>query len=247
MATVPHSYTADTLEEALRNTMGDPTSNPSLRWTAANCTDYLNRGMNQLALHIPTEYETSWEIETVAATRTYLLPIDFICDKRVEYVATALSDERTLVFMDEGEWKAAGMNERKNDSGEPRFYTYLRDLGEGDSPPEPTALQPKHIVLYPVPDAAKTLRVYGFKIPDAIAAGTTEIPELITPKLEAVIMYAAYLMSRDDRDDVRGDRFLRDFHDQVKLIRAFNAAVSHSRPMMLKPWKVSPMNSRRIF
>ena len=239
---MPHSYTADTLETALRNTVGDPESNPSQRWTAAECADYLNRGMNQLALHVPTEFETSWTVTLTPGTREYLLPVDFVCDKRVELIVTANVDEKTLVFCDEGEWRLNGFNERKDDSGQPRYYTFLRNLGDSD----PIVLQPKHIVLYPNPDAADDLKVYGFKIPEALTVSGDEVPEVITPKVEAVIMWAAHLMSRDDRDDVRADRFMRDFHDQIRAIRAFNSEVSRSRAMMLKPWKQSPVHLRRI-
>lgn len=228
----PHSYTADTLETALRNTVGDPESNPSQRWTATECADYLNRGMNQVALHLPMSYETSWEVTTADGTRTYLLPTDFISDKRVEWVQTASTDERTLLYLDETEWKNRGLNEDKSSTGEPVYYTYQKNLGDEGS----TTIQPKHIVLYPVPNAAKTLRIYGFKIPEVMTQSGTEVPELATPMLEAVIFWAAYLMSADDNDDVRADRFEGRFTRQIQLIRSFQMDVSFSRAPMLKPW-----------
>lgn len=229
----PHKYTADTLEEALRDTVGDPSSNPSQRWDDTECADYLNRAMAQVALHIPWEYETSWTVTMAAGTRVYLLPIDFIAEKRVENIVTADTDERTLIYCDETEWKMKGFQQDKDASGEPTHYTYLRDLGDSD----PTSEQPRHIVLYPNPSAANDLKIYGFKIPEVLTAGTTEVPELPVHKLEAVIMYAGYLMMRDDRDDVRADRFLRDFSMQISLIRNFNFSATRSRAPMLKPWK----------
>ena len=225
--------TADELETMLRDTVGDPASNPSQRWTSDESYRYLNRGATQLALHLPLNLETKWEISTVASTRTYLMPVDFISDKRVEYVVTALSDERLLTYLDEEEWKRRGFNDDKASTGQPQYYTYQRNLGDADK----TTHQPKHIVLYPVPDAIKTLRVYGFKLPEAVVSSATLVPENMAPKLEAIVFWAAHLMSADDNDDVRADRFEARFLRQVNLINSFNLEASHSRAPFLKPWR----------
>lgn len=234
-----HKYTETTLETAFRATIGDPASNPAQRWTSAECIDYLNRGAAQLILDIPNSLETIWEITTADGTREYLLPTDFIADKRVEYVVTANTDERVLIYLDEAEWKAARFPEDKSNTGDPQFYTYLRKLGDAS----PTSEQPKYIVLEPTPDAANTLRIYGFKLMQALAASGGDVPELALPKMEAVIAFGCHLAAGDDNDDVRADRFLQRYELQVRKILNYQTEQSLSRTSSLKPWNMNRDNT----
>ncbi len=233
MALTAHGYTETTLVTAYRSTIGDPSGNPAQRWTDAECVDYLNRGACQLILDLPNSLETVWEATTADGTRRYLMPYDFIADKRVEYVVTANSDERVLTYLDETEWKLSRFPEDKSNKGTPQFYTFLRKLGAT----APTTEQPHYIVLEPTPDAATTLRVYGFKLPQPIASSPgSDVPELATPKLEAVMAYAAHLAFLDDDQDDRADRFQRRYEIQVQKIRTYMVEKSLSRASSLKPW-----------
>ena len=233
MADAPYQVTDDSLETNFRATIGDPASNPAQRWNEAEAVAYLNRGAAQLVLDIPNALETQWEVSTASGTREYLLPVNFILDKRVEYVVTASSDVRVLTYLDEAEWKAARFPEDKSGTGDPQFYTFMRKLGD-----DPTTESPMHIVLEPTPDAIKTLRIYGYKLPDVIAAGGTGVPELAVPKLEAVVAWACHLASSDDNDDTRADRFQRRYEIQMAKIRHYITEMSLSRSSRLKPWNV---------
>lgn len=234
MADAPFQLTESTLETAWRDTIGDPSGNPAQRWSQAQANRYLNRGAAQLILDIPNSLETKWEITMVASTKSYLLPINFIADKRVEVVVTSSTDERVLVYLDETEWKAARFPEDKSNTGVPQFYTYQRNLGDD----APTTEQPYHIVLEPAPDDTYTLRIYGFKLPDAYDAGGSAVPELAAPKLEAVIAYGCHLAAADDNDDARADRFLQRYELQVRKILDYMTEQSLSRASSLKPWNM---------
>lgn len=235
MAThVPFQYTEAGLETAFRATVGDPASNPAQRWSAAEVMVYLNRGAGQLVLDIPGSLKTQWEISTVASTREYLLPVDFIADTRVEYVVTANTDERVLIFMDEEEWKLARFPEDKSATGDPQFYTYSRKLGNETV----TVEQPMHIILEPAPDAIKTLRVHGFKLMQNLVAAGTDVPELAMPMMEAVISWGAAIAMRDDGDLTRARDFRTEYEAQVRKILNYQTELSMSKTSRLKPWNV---------
>lgn len=229
-----HKYTETTIETAFRATIGDPAGNPAQRWTSAECIDYLNRGAAQVVLDIPNSLETKWTTTTANGTRLYVMPNDFIADKRVEYVVTATTDERVLTYLDETEWKAARFPEDKSNTGDPQFYTFQRNLGDTTV----TTEQPRCIILEPTPDAANTLRVYGFKLMQALASGGSNVPELALPKLEAIIAYGCHLAATDDNDDARADRFLQRYELQVRKIINYTTEESLSRASSLKPWNM---------
>ena len=242
-------YTETTAVTMFRDTVGDPAANPAQRWSNTVAVAYLNRGAAQLVLDIPTSLLTQYEITTEIGVREYAMPADFIADTRVEYVrdGTNNDDDLVLAYLDETQWKEAGFPHDKSNTGDPMYYTYRRKLGTED----PTTAQNKHLVLEPAPDAARTLRVHGFKLMQTIVDTGTDALELATPMMEAVVAWAAKLAFQAD-NDMRWRDQRAEYEAQVRKILSFMTMDTYSRPARLKPWNVdsdpSPMlpYNRRI-
>lgn len=226
-------YTETTIVEMWRDTVGDPSSNPAQRWTDAEAVRYLNRGAAMLIADIPMTLHTQWTINSVLGTREYQLPGDFIADTRVEYIVdtTNNDDDRVLTYLDEEEWKRSHFSEDKSETGTPQYYTYSRKLGDT----APTTAQNKHLILHPAPDVSGTnnIRVHGFKLMQTIESGGSDAIELATPKVEAIVMYAAAVALRSDGDG-RSDRFRGEYEAQVRKILNLQAEQSFSRPSRMK-------------
>jgi hypothetical protein len=217
MALTAHGYTETTIVTAFRATVGDAASNAAQRWSGVECIDFINRGAGQLVLDIPNSLETYWEIDSVSGTREYEMPPDFIAHKRVEYRVDS-DDHRVLKYMNESQWRDAGFPLDKTNTGEPEWFTYLRALGET----APNSEQPRYIALEPTPDTSSLkIRIYGYKLMQPLADGGSDVPELMTPKLEAVLYYAAHLAMLDDENDARARMFLGLYENQVTKIRSF--------------------------
>ncbi len=228
------AYTETTIETMLRDTIGDPASNPAQRWTSAELIDLINRGGAQLILDIPNSLQTQWEITTADGTREYLLDTEFVSVERIEYEvdATNNDDDRQLTYLDKKEWSLARFPEDKSNTGDPQFYTFGRKLGDTII----TTVQPMHLILEPAPDAIKKLRVYGYKMMQTLAASGSDVVEIQTPKLEAIMFWAGHIAFLSDDDGKRSDKFLGRYEMQVKKILNYQMDLDISRSPRMKPW-----------
>jgi hypothetical protein len=221
----PTLWTGAAAITALRNTVQDPSGAAVTRWADADMAKYLDRAVQRIVADTETAVETSWTAALVDGTREYALPANFFKDKVVEYVKET-TDVRRLVYLNREEFEERFARD-PTASGEPVYYWYWARKGS-----DPTTYQTGSIYLSPVPDAVadtKTLRIWGYKVPDSIAADTTKTIELEPVYVEAMLMYAASLVKMDESDLGAQDRFLALYERMSRTIMDNRAQKSKSR------------------
>lgn len=225
-------WTATTMSDALRNTIGDPGDATVHRWTDDDLDTYLIRGVNQVVLETDYELKTSWRADLVDGQREYALPPEYIMAEAVFLVRTGNpqvgevdSDIVKLDYVPFNVFQTDYLGS-EDDSGEPVRYTFWRKLGADPD----SAQQPGVVILHPTPDTAAAalngggdnLRIYGSKMPDTIdktaaADATVELPPL---HVEAAIFWAAMLIFTDDGDHAGSDRMEAKYNRQIEKITA---------------------------
>lgn len=219
----PFVWTGTNVVKAVRDTIGDPEAQ-STRWTTVEIVAYLNRSGQQLALDVEVALETQWDLLLVSGTAEYAMPVNFVSDRRIEYIRAA-DDIRTLqrlTTQQYEEWKSHD----PSITGEPTTYYFWRKLGS-----DLTSYQPTSIFFQPIPDATangKTVRVWGSKIPDAISESSLDLVlEVPSTYVEAMVLYASSIARFDDGDPQTGAQFRNLYEAQVLKIK--NASTKRSR------------------
>lgn len=239
----PYKWTEANVVAALRNTIGDPSTGPATRWTDTECSEYLNRGGQQLTLSIPEVFETVWTVALVEDQREYMMDPAFMADRRVEFKFAVAddSDNRPLRYLTMEEWEEMGMDRDETQTGQPFYYTFWRKLGT-TSPI--TVEQKPYIKVHPTPGAdedTKLLRVYGYKLPDAITStpSATDVVETEAHLVEAQVMWAAHLMMRDDDEVGKARDFLMEYEAQINKIKDWRYSKTRSKRPKIRPWSGS--------
>ena len=227
----PYVWTGTEAIIALRDTIGDPVSASTPRWADADLARYINRGAQQVILATEYTVETQWEVTTVAATREYELPTNFVRDEAVEYVKST-TDIRRLEYLTFEEYFKTFSN-NPTSAGDPIYYFFWRKLGDT---PEPIVIQPSSLYLHPVPTEAKVVRVWGYKLPDAIlSTDLSRVIEFEGPYVEAVISYAGHLAMMDDGDTAKADRLEVKYERLVSKIMDYNSHKTRSERGRITP------------
>lgn len=236
----PFVWTGTVAVKALRDTIGDPVSAATQRWVDADLVDYLNRGAQQVILATEYTLETQWEATTVNGTREYELPLNFVRDEAVEYV-NSTTDIRRLEYLTFEEYFTT-YSINPTSTGDPLFYWFWRKLGD-----DLTSIQPSSLYLHPVPNSAKTIRVWGYKIPDIIST-LTNVLEFEGPYVEAIVSYAGHLAMMDDGDTSKSDRLEVKYERQISKILDYNSHKTRSERSRIVPRKsiLSSWGTRRF-
>lgn len=226
---VPFAWTGARFVEALRNTVGDPEAQ-STRWSTPTLVGYGNRAQQQLVLDTEISLETQWEATLVDGQFEYKMPDNFIQDRRTEYFAAA-DDVRQLQRLNQADYDE-WFSRNPSVTGEPTMYYFWRKLGD-----DLTTIQPVSIFLIPIPDAVaegNTLKVWGYKLPDAIDADDLgKVLEFSSAYCEALVLYAASLVKLDDGEETFADRLTARYESQVMKIKDVLARKSRAdRPRM---------------
>jgi hypothetical protein len=182
---------------------------------------------------------TQWTVTLVNNQREYKLPPNHFKPASVEYVRTASTDIVRINYIDNYEYWETLLGD-EGATGEPRYYYLWRKLGD-----DPTTTQPGSILLHPTPGTAengKTLRLWGYKHPDAVSASDlTKVLEIEAPYVEAAVLYASHLAKRDDGDITEAEALMAMYErviTKVKQARARQDLSTTSR-MLPRGWKSS--------
>jgi len=233
MAGEPVIWTGTLVLGAVRDTVGDPDGAATERWTDLEISNYVNRAMLVIARDIEKGFETVWTMAFVTDQNSYEMEQSFDRDRWIEWQKST-SDIRELEFVPFVEFQSRfGLDPTK--TGEPVWYTFWKRLGSTS-----TATVQTNIFVYPTPDSTvntDTMRVYGYKRPEAIepSAGLANALELDPLYVEAAIMYAAYLIKRDDDDLTSADRFRAEYEAQKMAILDHNSRKSRAHTPTLTP------------
>lgn len=225
----PFVWTGEVFVEALRNTVGDPAAQ-STRWNTPTLVGYGNRAAQQLILDTEITLETQWEATIVDGQSEYKMPENFVQDRSVEYVK-ASDDVQRLTRLNQADYEE-WFHRDPTIPGEPTSYYFWRRLGD-----DLTSYQPTSIFLIPTPNAtadSKTLRVWGYKLPDKIDADDLgKVLEFTPTFCEALVLYAAQLVKLDDGEPQFADKLLGRYEAQVLKIKDVLARKSRAdRPRM---------------
>jgi hypothetical protein len=239
----PFSWSATAAISATRNTVGDPDGAATERWLDAEVSVYLDRAQQVVVRELEIALPTVWTIDTIVLDQNnYAMPDNFDADKVVEYQNTT-SDIRRLAYVTFDQYQNWFAN-NPIVSGEPTHYTFWRKLGTADE-----NIVQREIIFYPTPTQTEVdagpIRVYGYKRPEAIDTNNLDhIIELEAPYVEAMVMYAAYLMMRDDQDHTSADRLRREYDRQIQSCLDHQSRKSRARipqleprDSVLRPWK----------
>lgn len=242
----PYVWTFTKFVTAVRNTVGDPSGAATERWTDAEIEDYGNRSLLVVGRDAERAFETVWTASLVTDQYEYEMDASFDRDKWVEW-QNDTDDIRRMVYVPFSIWQER-FGDDPTDTGDPYYYTFWRKLGSTD-----TAIIQTNILVHPAPSTSvntKTLRVYGYKRPEALDANNaTRVLELEAPYVEAAVMWCAYLMMRDDGDHVSADRFRGEYEAQKNgildhLSRKTRSSSAQLRPrdsvLSPYPWKRGP-------
>jgi len=177
--------------EVIRIALGETDSDNSY-WSDAEIENMLGESQIQVVTDAP-HLLTFKTMDTVAGDNRYSLPVDFLQLKAVEVDITS-SRRKKLHWISFDEYSSIA-NGNYTNQGEP--HSFKMELGatnliENHSPGD--------LWLWPVPDAAYTLRVYFFQRPSCMTTGMDE-SELARSLHWAVCYHAAAMLSlkSDDR------------------------------------------------
>lgn len=214
----PVLWTTAVAVTAVRNSIQDPASAASQRWTNAEIVSYLNRALLQLVADVETPIETSWTSDITEDEREIALPAAHVKPKVVEYIKSA-SDVRRLEYLNREEYEACYSRDPTK-TGEPTYYFLWAKKGE-----DPTTYQPGSIYLVPTPNATAAgtdkLRIWGYKVPDELSyegGAEDNTIELEPPYIEAMLQFAAGLVKQDDGDHAAYDRMMANYERMVRKI-----------------------------
>lgn len=167
------------------------------RFTDNQIDDLINQG--QLDVANRTEYLlSSWTLNTTADKRTYRLPPDCLRATRLKLANKWLSktshEDLDLEYTREEDetWIT--------ETGTPtHWYEEREDV----------------IGLYPIPDDAYTMQLWGVQKPDTLSDDSDEsiLPEFLH---EAVCLYAAYWCKEQDREFDAADRLWIKYLEAIK-------------------------------
>jgi hypothetical protein len=145
--------------------------------------------LSQRALHIERVFTTT----TTASTQEYDFPTNVISIKRVTYDGGKLSP---ISF---GEDDALTTNNANtSDSGESQYYMQWNET----------------IILRPIPDAAKELKVYAYVEPQQPSlTSTLEVPSLWH---YVIVYYLVYQMAMKDQNVQVADRYERRYEEGIR-------------------------------
>jgi hypothetical protein len=144
-------------------------------WSDAELYGLFYEACQELAIESELIQGRDTSITTVASTQRYSYPTRFIAIKRVEY------DGRKLVKIDDRDADAVNLYQSDISTGTPAYYWHWND----------------EIYLYPTPDAAATVTIYGYKEHSEIEASTTiQIPTIFQRDL--VDYVAAEMAVKDE-------------------------------------------------
>lgn len=138
---------------------------------------------------------------TVASTQTYALPSLFIAVKRIEYNGQKLQpiDQRLDDML-------TMSNSGTTETGTPQYYWIWNDT----------------IYLRPIPDAAQTLTIYGYKEPTLLTTASTTL-SVPTKFHKGLIDYTiSELASKDQKFDM-ATKYERRWREVVKNAREWTA------------------------
>lgn len=138
-------------------------------------------------------------ISTVAGTRTYSMPSLYFGIKRVEYDGVRLHriddrDDDLLTLS----------NSTTTDQGSPLYYWLWNDV----------------IYLRPIPDAVKTLTIYGYKEATLLTTASTTL-SVPTRCHSKIINYVAAIIAAKDENFQTSDRFMNMWREDLKREIAF--------------------------
>lgn len=218
----------------VRNSIGDPSGATQTRWSDTELAEYLDRGQMQVTLDEPRIFKTVWTADLTASTREYSLPVSWVATQSVQFVKTAYTDIRELENVSYETYQTWLLKDEDNE-GDPEQFYYWRKLGS-----TATDHVPPSIFLHPTPSTSAsgndyTLRIFGYKMPDDVAADTSKTMELEALFVEAAVMYACALAMFDDDDMARRDRFQAEYEKQVQKIIAVISRRDFSRVSRLMP------------
>jgi hypothetical protein len=160
-------------------------------WSDSELLSYMyfaSLDLSQRALPIERTFTTT----TVSGTQEYAYPTNAISIKRITYDGEKLSP---ISFGEDDAITA--MDADTTDTGKPAYYIIWNDT----------------IILRPIPDDTKTLKVYAYVEPAAIVTTSTlEIPTLWHP---ALVSYLIYRMTLKDQNQMLASQHKQDYEDYV--------------------------------
>ena len=177
--------------EVIRIALGETDPSNSY-WSDAEIVGMISESQIQVVTDAP-HLLTFKEMTTTASDGRYALPVDFLQLKAVEVDVTA-TRRKKLNWISFDEFAAFSYG-NFTQTGEP--HSFKMELGATDVIENHS---PGDLWLWPLPDAAYTLRVYFFQRPSCLTTGMDE-SELARSLHWAVCYHAAAMLSlkNDDR------------------------------------------------
>src|SRR5580693_2879549 len=177
-----------TLTNALtevRSLIDEP--NPQF-WTNAELTTWINQGCENFAQRTRTLRRLE-SVPVVASTQNYTAPPDFYAVYRIEFQPTATGQVfiYPLDFMGYNEMDQAWGVYQTFPAAWPQAFTLW------GNPPNLT------IRLFPVPDQAGLLNVFGYREPNPVV-NQTDTLDILQGYEEAAYEYTVYKCKRKDND-----------------------------------------------
>jgi hypothetical protein len=169
----------------VRSLLDEPTAQ---FWSNSELTTWINQGCENFAQRTRT-LRTQETVSVVANQQNYTAPPDQYALYRVEYQPTATGQVfiYPLDFMGYNEMDQAWGVYQTFPAAWPQAYTLWGN---------PPNLQ---IRLFPVPDQAGILNVFGYREPVAVV-NNTDLVDILQGYEEAVIEYAVFKAKRKDKD-----------------------------------------------
>ena len=188
----------------LAQRIGEPESEDDRRFSPAQLLAELNPARRRVA-ELTQSLQCDDSQSTTVGGKLYNLPLDVIDFYELEY------DGLPLDLLPVDEWR--------------------RRIGDDDTLRGASTVAKYHarqIQLFPVPDAVKTLRYYGYCYPTALVIGGTDSEFTIDQEEAAIWLAAAVLKATDERDAT----FQRDQADNI--IKALAAQYKPKGPRFTK-------------
>ena len=165
------------------------------RFTRDMCLEGLNRGIEKLILFASENYDVWETTNPVDPTDSSLYATEFPLPDHLLYLASISFDSVPLKRLTQTQWVNT-RPETSPDRRDPIWY-YVRGN--------------RYVNLYPRPDKAVTIEVYGLFKPDDLTDDTTSVPVLERQYSDALISYACFWVTKglpDPMEVARSNQFL---------------------------------------